>query len=390
MAAEPIRWEAPGELPGVRVYTDRDFAVAGPLWRRLLAQDPAATVFQTWEWNSVWWKHYGRLKRPLILVAEGPSGPLALAPLALRLALGGAFRRVEFVGTGVTDYLGFIGPSPTMADCTRAFLGALAARGRWDIIDLHQLNPEQVARCGLDDLGWAADAGWRARLGFQEMCPVLVLPRTWEEMQRRMGRKLRSNAGYYERRLRRDFEMTFDRVPAAESAEGIEEFLSLHAARWRVRHLPGAFYTRRLRQFHRDVAVALAGKGHLALYRLRLNGRLAAGFYGFRYGGRVYDYQGAFDPTLSRYSPGTVLTALVIRDAIDSGCREFDFLRGREPYKRRWPVEQRPNHRLELAREGTPRSLAALRWNDFMRWLEAEATEFLGRVIPHAADWRGG
>ena len=55
--------------------------------------------------------------------------------------------------------------------------------------------------------------------------------------------------------------------------------------------------------------------------------------YCFNHGGKGYYYQGGFEPQLARYSPGTVLTAHAIRDAIDRGASEFDFLRGDEPYK---------------------------------------------------------
>ena len=33
-------------------------------WRALAAAAPAATVFQTYEWNAAWWRHFGR-GRPL-------------------------------------------------------------------------------------------------------------------------------------------------------------------------------------------------------------------------------------------------------------------------------------------------------------------------------------
>jgi len=34
-----------------------------------------------------------------------------------------------------------------------------------------------------------------------EPCPYLALPDTWEEGTRRLGKKMRSNLGYYERLL---------------------------------------------------------------------------------------------------------------------------------------------------------------------------------------------
>ena len=44
-------------------------------------------------------------------------------------------------------------------------------------------------------------------------------------------------------------------------------------------------------------------------------------------------YNSGFDPAHAALSPGLVLLARVVRDAIERGMRRFDFLRGEERYK---------------------------------------------------------
>ncbi len=44
-------------------------------------------------------------------------------------------------------------------------------------------------------------------------------------------------------------------------------------------------------------------------------------------------YNSGFDPQVREASPGLVLIAHCIEDAIRLGLREYDFLRGRERYK---------------------------------------------------------
>src|SRR5205823_1558429 len=117
---------------------------------------------------------------------------------------------------------------------------------------------------------------------------------------------------------------------------GMEALFRLHQRRWRGRGLPGQFASGRVRAFHREVAQQCATRGWLRLHTLRLDGRIQAVLYCFHYGGGGYYYLGGFEPELARYSPGTVLTAHAIRSAIDEGAREFDFVRGDEPYKYVW------------------------------------------------------
>ena len=194
---------------------------------------------------------------------------------------------------------------------------------------------------------------------------------------RRVGKKMRFNIGYYERTLARDFDLAFDVATMDTIEPALEEFFALHAARWRRRFQPGALYSRRILDFHRSVGPSLLKRGYVALHRMRLNGRTVAALYTFPYGGRTFYYLGGFDPELARYSPGTVLNARAIRHALETGCTEFDFLRGREGYKYRWPVEERENGRLELARQESSWSLLALQWNAWQHRLEHAAKQAL-------------
>ena len=65
-----------------------------------------------------------------------------------------------------------------------------------------------------------------------------------------------------------------------------------------------------------------------------------------------------------------MLIADAIRRAIDTGLTRFDFLRGDEPYKRRWkPQHELRNLRFVIPRHG-PASRAAASWNIFGAGIE--------------------
>ena len=52
--------------------------------------------------------------------------------------------------------------------------------------------------------------------------------------------------------------------------------------------------------------------------------------------GRVYYYLGASNPQFEARSPGTLLTAHALQEALAERASAFDFLRGREPYRYLW------------------------------------------------------
>jgi CelD/BcsL family acetyltransferase involved in cellulose biosynthesis len=67
--------------------------------------------------------------------------------------------------------------------------------------------------------------------------------------------------------------------------------------------------------------------------------------------GVVFSYQIGFDPKLKRMSPGAIIIAHAIQEAISRGLKEFDFLRGSESYKYRWGARDRETYRVLLWRE---------------------------------------
>jgi CelD/BcsL family acetyltransferase involved in cellulose biosynthesis len=72
-------------------------------------------------------------------------------------------------------------------------------------------------------------------------------------------------------------------------------------------------------------------------------------------------YLGGFEPAYARASVGALVVAHALAEAQRHGAREFDFLRGREPYKYAWGAQDRPLLRLRLyhsaarAQEEAPR-----------------------------------
>jgi hypothetical protein len=91
--------------------------------------------------------------------------------------------------------------------------------------------------------------------------------------------------------------------------------------------------------FYRQLAVRAGARGRLALYLLKLDGRLIAFEYNVRGGGRIECLKIGYDESLSRYSPGTALRMLILRRAIERGeAREYRLGRESE-WKRRWATD---------------------------------------------------
>ena len=135
-------------------------------------------------------------------------------------------------------------------------------------------------------------------------------------------------------------------------SEFLHDLFRLHTMRWSERGEPGVLHDEQLRAFHRLAAPELLERGMLRMYRLRLKADTAAVSYALLEGDTVYCYLQGFHPALAFLSPGTLLMYSVIEDAVRSGVRSFDFLRGQEAYKQHWRADSRPTYRLALDRSG--------------------------------------
>jgi len=336
-----------------------EMAALEPEWRQLASVCSAATVFQTFEWNAAWWRHYGRLpgRRLRVVTFRDPQGTLiGLAPLMTSFWYATLLRRLSFLGTGTSDYLDVLAAPGWEQEVGQSLYSYLEAAGGWQIADFQQLRDGSLLRRCLP----AADSRLHVRDVPGEACPYLLLPPTWDALLQGLGKKTRANVGYYDRALQKVYEVEIGPATDETALDGeMTRLFELHGRRWNQRWLPGVFAGKRVQAFHRDVARRLLGQGWLRLFTLRLDGETQASLYCFRYGDRLCYYQGGFEPTLARLSLGTVLTARAMQTAISEECQVFDFLRGDEPYKAKWTEKSHVNLRRLVTRNRTPWTLVA-------------------------------
>jgi CelD/BcsL family acetyltransferase involved in cellulose biosynthesis len=125
--------------------------------------------------------------------------------------------------------------------------------------------------------------------------------------------------------------------------EAMETFFNLHQIRWQSQKRDGVFVVQRFRDFHLDVAKSFAERGWLNLCFLTLNDEPVSAIYAFKYRNKMFNYLTGFNPKYSEYHVGHILFLYSIKNSIENGLREFDFMRGDETYKQQWNTLIRNN-----------------------------------------------
>jgi CelD/BcsL family acetyltransferase involved in cellulose biosynthesis len=311
-----------------------------PLWTELWHRDPAATPFQSPQWILPWHRHFG--SGDVLTIAARNNGKLdAIAPfLVLRDEDDPSESLGMLLGSGNSDYVDVLTTDAGFADSLVAQLASVDC-AMWDLQQLRSTSTLLRA---------AAPEGWDDVVEDHDVCVVLPIGDAGENLENLASTHFRKKLRYYRRSLEREGALAFE-TPETET---IDEFMSilfdLHAARWKTRGLPGMLADSVDQAFHRDVARGMLGTGSLRMYLMRVSGKPVAIFYGFAHGGTVYYYLSGYDPALEKLSPGTVIVAHAIEEAVRDRATTFDFLRGAEDYKYAWGAQDRVNKRRRLVR----------------------------------------
>jgi CelD/BcsL family acetyltransferase involved in cellulose biosynthesis len=189
--------------------------------------------------------------------------------------------------------------------------------------------------------------------------PVLpVRGRSFDDYLSERSRNFRDQVRRRERGLERDHELRYRLTTGPATLDrDLDTLFSLHGARWQGRRL-GEFSAADA-AFHRDFARSALDRGWLRLWTMEIDGAAVAAWYGFRFGDAEWYYQAGRDPAYDDRSVGFVLLAHTIRAAFEDGVREYRFLRGDEPYKRRFAERDAGVETIAVARGLRGRALLA-------------------------------
>jgi CelD/BcsL family acetyltransferase involved in cellulose biosynthesis len=299
-------------------------------WNRLLPQIYLDTPFATWEWNSLWWKHFGHQGECSLLVAREQGRTIGIVPLYREASSG----YLKFIGgEDLSDFLNLLAVRGKEAQVWRQVLEYIEASPTGaQGLDLHSLPANSPTIQVLPPL--AEERGYRVKVEVEEVSPVLSLPRTW-------GAYLALLKGKERHELRRKMRRAEEASPpllfrqCAEDACARRDILSFISLHKKSRPEKEAFMDDEREAFFQDVSETFARKEWLRLSILERGQKAVAAMLCFDYGESLYLYNSGFDPELSSLSPGIVLIGYCIQDAISRGKKWFDFMRGSEDYKYR-------------------------------------------------------
>lgn len=314
------------------ISTPQQWQALANRWNLLTRGNP----FRGWDWLSTWWKHYGIWGELAVVAAfDDHENLVGAAPWYIeQIASRGRILRMIGTGEACSDY-------PTLL-CTPEFEDQVAAaialwltgefQTRWDLLEMECVpGNDSASRKLIENL---EQAGCSVMTSPGPNLWNIDLPTNWPEYLAQLSKSHRKQIN---RLIRNYCDTGRAKIVFAQDEAQLEWAMALlvdlHQRRWRLAGKAGVFASQRFSDFLHDVALRLLATQALNLCVLELDGQPAAVDFHLLNSAANFVYQGGIEPEFAEDSPGKLLTALLIKEAIETGRISFDFLRGDEAYK---------------------------------------------------------
>ena len=306
-------------------------------WQRLLSQTEGANFFQSLEWLTAYWRHFGDEQQLRTFLVEHNGEVIGIVPLTMRRVRLGT----RVVGYPLDNWGTFYGPlGRPLEQILAAALAELLRNGGWDLLDLRWTRGEQAGPVA----GALSSAGMDADDDAEESVSWVDLPSTWDEYWISLTSKHRNNVRRSERKLaelgnvvclhHRCGAKPDDVDPRWDLYEMCERVARLS---WQSTSATGNTLTHpSVQEFLRDVHQEAARLGCVSMHLLELSGRPIAYAYNYLLQGRAFGLRAGYDPEFAQASPGSVLLPRMMQEGMRHGDTVFDLGEGASPYKRHW------------------------------------------------------
>jgi CelD/BcsL family acetyltransferase involved in cellulose biosynthesis len=354
------------------------FASISDKWNAFIQASTNDNIFLTYEWIISWWESFKTNDGDFYFLVACDSRQTILGALPLQIVRRrvGRLLRLKllyFIGRGAdreTEYNTFMMP-PTLPGITAnvyaAFVRYLYAHADdWDLGIITNLLSSHESTPVLEE---EIKKKFRVIRIKQENNYVIALAQTYDGFLKGLSSKQRYNFVGPLKRVQKDWNASFSIITKPHE---IESYLEKYYRLVRQRH--GNVPSKPKKEFMASLCCLLAGAGRLRCYLLSLNDIPAATIFGFRYNKKYYGYKSAYNPDFFTLSPGNALFAFVIREEIENGSKEYDYLIGQYAYKQYWSNEVRTLDYLQIFPKGIKARLKvflALGWMDIRRRLSS-------------------
>ncbi len=319
-----------------RITSRQEFHGLAPVWAEVASQSGRTTPFMSHDWVSCCWQAAAPDETPELLLLEDMGGPVALIPLLHRRGRirGLPVRSLVFLECPDTPFVDLL-VATDVRPVVRAVVKHLEARSDWDLFRLPKLPTASPTLKALE-IELSGRLQWRH--AGASASPYLAINGTWEAFYGARSQRFKKTARNIHNRLERLGAVAIEEHRAVDPDGPLFlETIDLTTRSWKARRGVAIATMPRMRTFFAELTRLATARGWLALWLLRLDGRVIAMEYQLQANGIVHALRADYDLAYGAASPGSVLNFAIAKSLFEhGGVHEYDMGPGLNEYKLRW------------------------------------------------------
>ncbi|MEM9659054.1 MAG: GNAT family N-acetyltransferase, partial [Planctomycetota bacterium] len=323
-------------------------------WRELHAVTPSASFFQSLEWLSAYWRHYGHTQRLRVLLQERHGEIVGILPLVVRKERTqvGSLRFATYPLDYWGSFYGPLGEFPgTVLDECVAYL--LAGPRDWDVLEPRWIGVADGERDRVESA--LVGAGLTPLCSVQDTTAVIELPAAVETYWSSRTPKCSANRRRWERRLQAQGVVRYERFRSDGDGNPrwdlFDQCLDVAERSWQHGATGGTTMTHgAIAPFLHDVHEAASASGGVDVNLLYVNDLPIAFAYNYCYRGHVFGLRVGYDAEFHQAGAGALLCAMSIEDSILRGDWRYDLGPGGMEHKRHFMTHPLPMYRFSCYR----------------------------------------
>jgi len=332
-----------------------EFRDLEPAWNRITCDNEKYHIFQSFDWNYTWWKHFGMDFNLYILTVEKDNNEvIGICPLMWSRQHFGSihWRKFEFIGKRFSNYHDILLKEEVDAQqaIKRLVKYLLEGMGSIDYVVLRRLPVEsETVKCV--KLALKALHAYPHHLGHDDTSRQVLLNGSFETyLNRDVPRKFRYDTERQQRRLNEQGALCFTECRDEKTVlRTLDRLFRMKIAQRRGKGEKSFFEEKNFQCFDKDISLLFLRKNRLFMHALQFNEAVIAVNCDFIYNRRIYchviAYENRFD---KKFSPGRILQYNELKKAFALKMKAFDFAWGDAFYKRSWCNHHRRTRRVYL------------------------------------------
>ncbi len=305
-------------------------------WQELLNKSRFAVPFVDFEWIRLWSKHFVSSQQlNFYLIFDDQQRLCGCVPLfkTQMNQVGMRFSVLSFTANSHSFRSDFLAEDSQRTAVLEAWLNTVFARENFDYLLVREFPQDEAFNemLELKNLAYSLEEPKKP--------PFIVIEGDWETY-------FNNRRGHFRRNLRRrlrNAEKEFGPVryevfngPAEELTDVLLQGLQIEASGWKGKAGSAILKSEKVKNFYFDIAQNFYQRGLLHLGRLYFGERLVAFNLSIIYNNAFYLLKIAYDEEVHRYSPGQIMTYLLLQKVFEQKIEVFDFLGPSMPWKLEW------------------------------------------------------